>query len=85
MQVVSKTVSSIGKGLTASLTAPIAAGFAAASKASIEFESAMAGVRKTTNLTDAEFATLTKGIMNMSRELPASQVEIAGVAKRQDN
>ena len=77
----SKAVSGMGKALTVGLTLPLVGGFAKATQASIAFESAMVGVRKTTDLTDVEFATLTKGIMGLSRELPATQTELAGVAE----
>ena len=77
----SQAVSGMGKALTVGLTLPLVAGFTKATQASISFESAMVGVRKTTDLTDAEFATLTKGILGLSRVLPATQTEIAGVAE----
>ena len=45
------------------------------------FESAFAGVRKTVDATEAEFAQLSLGIRNMAKELPATREEIAGVAE----
>ena len=47
----------------------------------VEFESAIAGVKKTVNATDAEMKTLTKGIKDLSLEIPASTTEIASVAE----
>ena len=47
----------------------------------ITFESAMAGVRKTVDATDEQFAVLTEGIRDMARRIPASAEEIAGVAE----
>lgn len=71
----------IGKGLTVGLTAPITAGFAASVKASSDFESALAGVAKTTNLSGKELEAMGTAIKNMAREVPASTTEIAAVAE----
>lgn len=71
----------VGGGMTKAFTIPFATIAAGGTKMAISFESAMAGVRKTTDLTEKEFADLTKGINDMSGELPASREEIAGVAE----
>lgn len=71
----------IGKGLTVGLTAPITAGFAASVKASSDFESALTGVAKTTNLSGKELEAMGTAIKNMAREVPASTTEIAAVAE----
>lgn len=71
----------IGKGLTATLTVPITAGFAASVKASSDFESALTGVAKTTNLSGKELEAMGTAIKNMAREVPASTTEIAAVAE----
>lgn len=47
----------------------------------IDYESAFAGVRKTTDATEAEYAQLSKSIIDMSKEIPATAVEIAAVAE----
>jgi TP901 family phage tail tape measure protein len=52
-----------------------------AGKAAIDFESAFAGVQKTVDATDAEFAELKDGILDMSKEVPASAGAIAAVAE----
>lgn len=78
---VGETFKGVGRGMTMGLTVPIAGLMGATSKMSMNFESAMAGVRKTTDLTDREFAILTDDIRQMSKVLPASAVEIAGVAE----
>lgn len=49
--------------------------------ASIEFESAMAGVTKVTKGTDEEMAAMAEGIKQMSTEIPATTTEIAAVAE----
>lgn len=49
--------------------------------ASIEFESAMAGVAKTTDMTQAELGDMADAIQNLSTRIPATTTEIAGVAE----
>lgn len=71
----------IGKDMSMKVTAPIVAAGGASAKAAIDFESAFAGVRKTVDATEEQFAELEEGIRNMSKELPASATEIAGVAE----
>lgn len=61
--------------------AAIAAGMGFAIKAAIDYESAFAGVRKTTDATEAQFAQISDGIREMSRRMPASATEIASVAE----
>lgn len=61
--------------------AAVAAVGTAALKASIEFESAFAGVRKTVDATEQEFAALEKGIRDMSKHMPQSASNIARVAE----
>ena len=70
-----------GKTLTKSVSLPLAAVGGIAIKSSIDFESAFAGVRKTVDATEEEFAALEQGIRNMAKELPASAEEIAGVTE----
>ena len=78
------TIKSIGAGVTKSI---LGAGVAMtaiggyATKISIDFESAFAGVRKTVDATDKEFDVLRQSIINMSKELPSSASNIAGVAE----
>lgn len=71
----------IGKGLTAGLTVPITAGFAASVKASSDFQSALIGVQKTTNMSGKELDAMAQSIKNMAREVPATTTEIAAVAE----
>lgn len=53
----------------------------AVGKASIEFESAFAGVEKTVDGTTEQLAALRQGILDMAEEIPASTTEIAAVAE----
>ncbi len=50
-------------------------------EAGIEFESAFAGVKKTTNATAGEYEQMRKEILAMTREIPAAGTEIAEVAE----
>lgn len=72
-------------GSVAKSFAPISVALAgvgvAAGKASIEFESAFAGVEKTVDGTDEQLAALRQGILDMATEIPASTTEIAAVAE----
>jgi TP901 family phage tail tape measure protein len=70
-----------GANLTQKVTLPIIGIAAAAGKTAIDFESAFAGVRKTVDATESEFSGLRKGILDMSKTLPTSADEIAGVAE----
>lgn len=55
--------------------------FEECAQASMDFESAMTGVAKTTDLTDEELADMSDAIKAMSTEIPASTTEIAAVAE----
>lgn len=70
----------VGAGVTAG-GAVVAAGLGVAVKEAASFESAFAGVRKTVDASEAEFAVLKDGIRSMAKELPTSANEIAGVAE----
>lgn len=85
---VGRGMSSIGGTLNKSVTVPIMAIGAAAIKASIDYESAFAGVKKTVDeAVDANgkviisYDDLSNGIRAMAKELPASASEIAAVAE----
>lgn len=81
LKAIGQSMTSVGKTLSMSVTAPITALAVGATKAAIDFESAFAGVRKTVDTSEAGFAKLEKGILEMARTLPASASEIAGVAE----
>lgn len=67
-------------GISAALK-EIKEGFDECVQASMDFESAIAGVAKTTDLTDGELADMSDAIKAMSTEIPASTTEIAAVAE----
>jgi len=76
-----KNMEKVGKNLSKYVTAPVVAMGTLSTKAAIDFESAFAGVRKTVDASEKEFAALEKGIRDMSKEIPASATAIAGVAE----
>lgn len=67
-------------GISAALK-EIKEGFDECVQASMDFESAITGVAKTTDLTDEELADMSDAIKAMSTETPASTTEIAAVAE----
>jgi len=50
-------------------------------KQAIKFESAFAGVRKTVDATEAEFKTMQKQFLNMSKEFPTAASELARIGE----
>lgn len=66
---------------TAATVSAAAVGAAAAASTyyGSQFESAFAGVKKTVDATDAEYAKLRKDILAMTRDIPSSGAKIAGV------
>lgn len=55
--------------------------FADCAQASMDFETAITGVAKTTDLTDEELAAMSESIKELSTEIPATTDEIAAVAE----
>lgn len=78
---VGDSMKSTGKSLSMYVTAPLAGLGGMAVKASIDFESAFAGVRKTVDATEGEYKVLEKQIISMSKKLPVSANDIAAVAE----
>ena len=76
-----KGAQELGSNLTKKVSLPIAGIAGAASKLAIDFDTAMVGVRKTTDLTDKEFEDMRQTILNMAKEMPASANEIASIVE----
>lgn len=77
-----KKMGEAGQGLALLVTAPVVAAGTAAGKASIDFESAFAGVRKTVDATEEEFAQFSTEIRRMAKDdVPATATAIAQVAE----
>lgn len=71
----------IGKKMTLGITTPLMAGATASVKAFSDMESAMAGVQKTTDMTDAEIAKMKGSLQDMSSQAPIAATELAGIAE----
>lgn len=76
LEATGKTATTIGRTLTTAVTTPIAALGATSVKASIDFESSFASVRKTVDATEAEFDSLAASSKEMSTQIAASTDEI---------
>lgn len=77
----SKKIRDTGATLTKAITLPILGIGIASGKVAADFETAMTGVAKTTDLTAQEFSDMEDAILEMTRVIPASATEIAGVAE----
>lgn len=69
-------LTTVGKGLTLGVTAPIAALGALSVKAASDFESSFAGIRKTVDATEEQFAALSEGIRDLSKTIPINVNEL---------
>ena len=76
---VGKKMTDVGKQLSMKVTAPILGLGALVVKAAADFETAFAGVRKTVDATEEEYAALETGIRDMSKRISATPEEIAAV------
>ncbi|MBU0437754.1 phage tail tape measure protein [Staphylococcus succinus] len=78
---VGHNMTSLGRSMTIGVTTPIVAGFGASVKAAVDYEQALAGVAKTTNLSGSELNKMSNEITGMSKKMPFASTEIAGVAE----
>lgn len=69
----------IGSRLSLGVTAPLVGVGVSAGKMAIDFEGAFAGIRKTVDATESQYAALADGIKAMSQEIPQSATELAGI------
>jgi TP901 family phage tail tape measure protein len=81
MRTVGASMKNVGRSMSMYVTAPIVAGFGGAIKASVDYEQALAGVAKTTNLSGKELKQMSTDITKMSNTMPFAATEIAGVAE----
>ena len=81
MRTIGASMKHVGRSMSMYVTAPIVAGFGGAIKASIDYEQALAGVAKTTNLSGKELKQMSTDITKMSNTMPFAATEIAGVAE----
>ena len=80
IQNVGKGLGTLGNTIT-SLSSPFTAIAVGAATAAISYESAFAGVRKTTNATEQEFKVMSDQIRAMAKEMPTSANQIASVVE----
>lgn len=81
---IKKGIASLGglvKAGGAALGAGLVAGFGAATKAGIDFESAFAGIRKTVSATEEQLAQLESGILDMSKRIPQSAAALSSIGE----
>lgn len=69
-----------GRALTIGFTVPVVAGFAAVTRAGMQFESGFASVRKTVTASEPEFMRLRKDILDLSQVLPIASSELSEIA-----
>ena len=72
------TIKTVTRAATIAAAA-VGAAVVAAVNAGKEFESAFAGVKKTVDATEEEYASLRQSILDMSKEIPSTATEIAKV------
>ena len=75
---ISRMASQVGRQMTI-MGGAITAAMGLMVKSSIDFEDAFAGVRKTVDATEKEFAQLSDGLRELSTEIPLTAVELAGI------
>lgn len=76
-----QSMRNVGRSMSMYVTTPIVAGFGGAIKASVDYEQAIAGVAKTTNMSGKELQGMSNEITKMSNSMPFAATEIAGVAE----
>lgn len=76
MDEVGSRLESAGRKLSIVFTLPLVAMGGAALKAAIDFESSFAGIRKTMNLTEKQFADLSRANRDLAKTIPVSVNEL---------
>ena len=81
MQEMGGKISEVGGILTGALTTPLVGLATNAVSAAQTFEDAFTGVVKTVDGTEAELNTLREGFISLSKEIPVSAAELAGLGE----
>lgn len=71
----------IGRRWSLGVTLPIIAGLTAVNKAAIDWEDTFAGVRKTVDATEEQFAELDQSLRKMTERIPITHREIGQIAE----
>lgn len=66
----------VGTGLTAAITVPLVGMGSAAAKFAIDFESSFAGVRKTVDATEPQFAQMSQAFRDLAKTIPINVNEL---------
>lgn len=72
---------SVGKTMTAAFTVPFVAGMAASVKAAADYETALVGVGKTTDMSGKELESFGQDIQKLGRKIPLSTNELLALAE----
>lgn len=78
---VGNSLKNAGKWMTKNITLPITGAMALATKETINLEDAMAGVRKTTDMTDTELQQMEDTFVSMSKTTPVTAKELANIGE----
>lgn len=76
VQGMGRSTMGVGRSMAASLTLPLVMGLGGAMRATVQWEDALANVKKTIDPTTDNIDELGKSIRNMAKEMPQSQEEI---------
>ncbi len=76
-----RKLKNFGRSWTRNVTLPTVVGAGLAVKAAVDWESAFTGVKKTVNATEAQYASMERGIRQMSLHIPVAANELAGIAE----
>lgn len=78
---VGRQASNLGQSFSLLVTLPLVAAGTAVAKVAIDFESAFAGVRKTTQATKEQFKEIELGLRNLAKQIPVNVNELARLAE----
>lgn len=78
---VGNSLKNAGDWMTRRVTLPITSAMALATKEAISLEDAMAGVRKTTDMTDTELRQMEETFVSMSKTTPVTAKELANIGE----
>lgn len=78
---VGKSMQSVGKGMTVAFTLPAIAAGAYAIKAFSDYETALVGVGKTSDIQGAALDAMGQKFIGLSKKIPVSAVELMGLGK----
>jgi TP901 family phage tail tape measure protein len=73
---IGKKFQSVGTAMSVGITLPVIAAGAASVRAFAEYETALVGVGKTTNISGAELQALGQQFLKLSKEIPVSSTEL---------